>query len=133
MYRNEEIEISHRYLLEIIKSLDEPICLLGGWAVYFLVNKLFEKEKGHPYLGSRDVDLGFDTIETIKKAISKLTELGFEAISFRFFKEIHSETMKELSSEQARKTPLHYIFPIYVDLIVSKTDSSKVKIRFYAA
>lgn len=131
MYRDEETKISYEYLKKVISHLDEPVCLLGGWAVYFTVNALFENEKGYPYLGSKDIDLGFNKSETAKKVIEKLTELGFKKVSFRFFKEIHSETMKELDKEEAKKTPLHYIFPMYVDLIMSKTESSiKSKIGF---
>ncbi len=116
MYEDKETEISYKYLREVIEHLDEPICLLGGWAVYFTVNNLFKDEKGYSYLGSRDIDLGFNNIQTIKKVMTKLTELGFKKISFRFFKELHSETMKELTKEEAKRTPLHYIFPMYVDL-----------------
>ncbi len=131
MYQNKQTKISYQYLREVIEHLDEPICLLGGWAVYFIVNPLFEKEKGYPYLGSRDIDLGFDNIVSMKKVITKLMELGFKEVSFRFFKELHSETMKELNKEEAKKIPLHYIFPMYVDLIVSKTEPSiKSKLGF---
>lgn len=131
MYRDEETKVSYKYLKEVVEHLEEPICLLGGWAVYFIVNASFEKEKGYPYLGSRDIDLGFGNTETAKKVMTKLAELGFKRVSFRFFKEIHSETMKELDKEEAKKTPLHYIFPMYVDLIMLKTDPSmKSKLGF---
>lgn len=85
MYEDKETEISYKYLREVIEHLGEPICLLGGWAVYFTVNNLFKDEKGHSYLGSRDIDLGFNNIQTIKKVMTKLTELDFKKISFRFF------------------------------------------------
>lgn len=131
MYQDKETEISYKYLREVIEHLDEPICLLGGWAVYFTVNNLFKKEKGHSYLGSRDTDLGFNDIKIMKKVMTKLINLGFKKISFRLFKELHSETMKELTKEEAKRTPLHYIFPMYVDLIISKTEPSiKSKLGF---
>lgn len=131
MYQDKETEISYKYLREVIEHLDEPICLLGGWAVYFTVNNLFKKEKGYPYLGSRDIDLGFNDIKTMEKVMTKLIALGFKKISFRLFKELHSETMKELTKEEAKRTPLHYIFPMYVDLIISKTEPSiKSKLGF---
>ena len=39
--------------------------------------------------------------------------------------------MRELDKEEARKTPLHNIFPMYVDLIIAKTDvSMKTKLGF---
>jgi len=124
MYKNKETEILYEYLKEVIKELDKPLCLLGGWAVYFAVNSIFEKEKGYSYLGSRDIDLGFNDIKIIKKTILKLEKLGFKKVSFRFFKEIHLETKKELDREKAKKTSLHYIFPMYVDLIVSEINSN---------
>ena len=51
MYRDKETEASYTYLEKVIRHLDRPICLLGGWAVYLLVNPLFKAERGYPYLG----------------------------------------------------------------------------------
>ena len=128
---NKETEISYEYLKDIIRHFDSPVCLLGGWAVNFMVNELFEKEMGYPYLGSRDIDIGFNDSESLKKTMLKLTELGFRKVSFRFFKEIHSETARELSEEEAKITPLHYIFPIYIDLIIPKINATiKPKLGF---
>ncbi len=124
MYPSNETKISYHYLKPVIQSLDEPLCMLGGWAIYFTVNVLFTKEKGFPYLGSRDIDLGFHDSKTARKAMEQLEQLGFQKISFRYYKEVHTETMKELNKEEARKTPLYDIFPMYVDLILSHTDSS---------
>ena len=59
LYSNFETETSYSYLQKIIKTIDEPICILGGWAVYFTVNKTFQKDQGRNYLGSRDIDLGY--------------------------------------------------------------------------
>ena len=131
MYKDNETEISYHYLKEVIEHLKEPISIVGGWAVYFIVNKNFQKEHQLPYLGSRDIDLGFSKPETANEAIRKLVELGFKRISFRYFKEIHTETGKELSRKEAKETPLHNIFPMYVDPILAETDSSmKSKLGF---
>ncbi len=131
MYKNEETKVSHQYLRKVVEFLDEPLCLLGGWGVFYLVNSAFEKEKGYPYLGSRDIDLGFNELDNLNKVMNQLGELGFKIVSFRLFKELHSETLHELSTEEAARTPLHYIFPLYVDLIVSKIDpSTRSKLGF---
>jgi len=131
MYQDKETEISYHYLKEVIQHLNEPISVIGGWAVYFVVNKNFQEEHQLPYLGSRDIDLGFNNPETAKKAIGKLVELGFKRVSFRYFKEIHAETGNELSREEARNTPLHNIFPMYVDPIMAETDSTmRTKLGF---
>ena len=127
MYPNKETEISYHYLQQVISHLDEPLCLLGGWAVYFTVNSKYQKETGASYLGSRDIDLGFHDVKTMKKTMEKLEHMGFKKLSFRYFKELHTETMRELDKEEARKTPLYDIFPMYVDLIIAKTDASMKK------
>jgi hypothetical protein len=43
----------------IFSQLKIQTCLLGGWAVYYLVNQSFQKATGRSYIGSRDIDLGF--------------------------------------------------------------------------
>src|SRR3989338_5073559 len=121
MYKEFETRTSYKYLKEVIKSLNEPICILGGWAVFFHINMRYEKVQGRPYLGSRDIDLGFNTTGDLKKsalsqAIKTLTEkLNFKPLSFRLLKEIHTETEEEVKD---KTTPAHFIFPMYVDLIV---------------
>ncbi len=122
MYKEFETRTSYKYLKEVINSLKEPICILGGWAVFFHVNKRFEKAQGRPYLGSRDIDLGFEIGKDMKQSvlsetIKTLTEkLKFEPLSFRFVKEIHTETEEEIT--KGKIVPAHFIFPMYVDLIV---------------
>lgn len=138
MYEETEIDISRKYLAEVIASIDEPIVVLGGWAVRFLVNERYQENTGREYLGSRDIDLGFQISGTdmedtaFAKALRKLEQdLGFKPVSFRLFKEIHSETGKELSTEEARNLPPYLIFPMYVDLIVDTiTPEFKEHFRF---
>ena len=124
MYIDKETQASLHYLKEVVQHLDDPICLLGGWAVYYLVNDKYNEAQGSNYLGSRDVDLGFNNIKSMNKAIFKLEKMGFERLSFRMFKELHTETMKELTKEESKTTPTHYIFPMYVDLIIAKSDKT---------
>ncbi|MDI6738022.1 MAG: hypothetical protein QME12_05930 [Nanoarchaeota archaeon] len=127
MYAAFETNTSYKYLKETIKALHEPICILGGWAVFFHVNRRFKEAQGREYLGSRDIDLGFHFNKnasarqirqsSMAKALHVLQDkLKFKPISFRLFKEIHIETGKEL--ENGEKVPLHLIFPMYVDPIV---------------
>ncbi|MFH1101042.1 MAG: nucleotidyl transferase AbiEii/AbiGii toxin family protein [Methanobacteriota archaeon] len=130
LYDKFETDTSSTYLKHIITKLEDPVCLLGGWAVYLTVNDLFSKDQGRNYLGSRDIDLGFyiptslsktklkDT--TIGKSLTSLKTLGFNNIGFRYYKEIHYETRKELTPEEAKRTPTHDIFPMYIDPIVNE-------------
>ena len=124
MYDDFEVEISRRYLEKVTEVLDEPIVMLGGWAVYLSVNERYKDMTGRDYIGSRDIDLGFhidknSKSQTLIDVISTLEkELGFSPLSFRFFKEVHRETGLDLDPETARRTPSYDIFPMYVDLIV---------------
>jgi hypothetical protein len=118
MYNELETRTSYKYLKEVINGLKEPICILGGWAVFFHVNKRFEKAQGRPYLGSRDIDLGFNVkTSTLAETIKTLTEkLKFKPLSFRLMKEIHTETEEEIN--EGETVPAYFIFPMCVDLIV---------------
>ena len=132
MYKEFEIKTSYKYLKEVIKNLKEPICILGGWAVFFNTNKNFQKAQGRPYLGSRDIDLGFNIKKelessTLHQTIKILKEkLKFKPLSFRLFKEIHTETEEEIQEGQI--IPAHFRFPMYVDLIVDNIPDNFKKV-----
>jgi len=57
LYQKYETDNSSKYLQQIIDLLEEPICILGGWVVFFTVNEIYKKEIGSEYLGSKDIDL----------------------------------------------------------------------------
>lgn len=127
MYPEFETKTSYKYLQQVISALEEPVCILGGWAVFLHVNKNFQKVQGRPYLGSRDVDLGFHfdknaTVAQMKNsALSKSLDilqnkLHFQSVSFRLLKEIHTETKEEIG--EGKIIPAHFIFPMYVDVLV---------------
>lgn len=127
MYLEFETRTSYKYLQEVIKALEEPICILGGWAVFLQVNKNFQKAQGRSYLGSRDIDLGAhlsqnaNAAEMENSALAKSLEilqhkLRFKSVSFRLLKEVHTETEEEI--EDGKITPAHFIFPMYVDVLV---------------
>jgi hypothetical protein len=137
MYDEIEVKISRKYLDVITETLDEPIVMLGGWAVYLSVNERYRNMTGRDYIGSRDIDLGFhledgSASQTLMDVINSLEEkLNFSPLSFRFFKEVHRETGVELDPETARKTPSYDIFPMYVDLIVDNIPESFREIYGY--
>ena len=122
MYEEFETKTSYKYLQKVIRSLKEPICILGGWAVFFYVNRRFHEAQGRHYLGSRDIDLGFHIMgdlrqSTLVQSIKILKEkLKFKPLSFRLYKEVHTETEEEIQEGQI--IPAHFRFPMFVDLIV---------------
>lgn len=128
LYQNYETEVSLDNLKEITNILQQPQCLLGGWAVYLTVNNKFKKTHGRNYHGSRDIDLGFHISkifddESIKnslfiKTIKVLEENGFLLISQRYAKCYHTETRQPLDSEKSKKIPLAFLFYHYIDPIV---------------
>jgi len=138
LYSGFETKTSYKYLKQIVSILNEPICILGGWAVYLTVNNNFKETEGRNYLGSRDIDLGFhidknltqeqlnDT--TISKSLRLIEKEGFKPQGFRYYKEINYETGKELTLEDRKTTPTHNIFTIFIDPIVDYIHPSFQKI-----
>ncbi|MEK6906958.1 MAG: hypothetical protein AABW45_00345 [Nanoarchaeota archaeon] len=127
MYDDFETNTSYKYLQVVIKALKEPICMLGGWAVYFQVNKNYKNIQGRDYLGSRDIDLGFHinkkwTSEQIKNSSLAQSldilknKLNFKSLTFRLIKEIHVESGKEILNHE--KVFPHQRFIMSVDPIV---------------
>ena len=67
MYKDVETETSYRYLKIVFSRLNEPIFILGGWAVFFTVNADYKRNVKRDYIGSRDIDLGFKNSSTLKE------------------------------------------------------------------
>jgi len=128
LYENYETEISKNNLVTVFSKVTKPLCLLGGWAVYLIVNANYKKEKGRDYQGSKDIDLGFHFSKNESKeslinsafnqSIKALEGIGFYSVSFRLVQHYHRETQKALTPEEAKKIPLYDIFDLYVDLMV---------------
>ena len=127
MYGDFETETSHKYLQTVIRALNEPICILGGWAVFYQVNKNFKEAQARDYLGSRDIDLGFHMDKTwsekklkespLAKSLDILRrELGFNSVSFRLYKELDTETGEVV--RKGKVVPSYQRFMMYVDPIV---------------
>lgn len=129
MYDDFETNTSYKYLKIVVDALTEPICILGGWAVYLQVTKRYKEAVGKEYLGSRDIDLGFHfnkkaTEQEIRhspmaRSIKAIEKLGFKPLSFRYIKDIDRETGKPTDT----RIPLFRQFQMAVDLIVDSTPS----------
>jgi len=124
MYDARETELSQRHLQQVIQELEEPVCIIGGWAVHFMVNERYKEATGRDYLGSRDIDLGFSNARTLQRATNILEGLGFRAVAYRWRKELEFATGCALTKEEARALPQHALFSIDVDVIIAETSAT---------
>jgi hypothetical protein len=128
LYQSNETKTSQKQLQVIFNQLPSGVCLIGGWAVYYVVNSNFTKITGRNYIGSRDIDIGFhinmewnkDQLEKSEfiHAISALENIGFRSVGFRLFKDFNLDTGVELSPEESAKLSLFQIFQLYIDPVV---------------
>jgi len=135
-YYNRDItDFSKDELEDVLSAGNPPICLVGGWAVYFHVNVDFKKNRDRDYIGSRDIDLGihidptWDENEMKNSAVGKTldsieNELGYERSRFGFVKYFNRKTGEVITEEQSKEMPLHDIFSVFVDII---PDSEKLE------
>lgn len=130
MYERSITEISRKHLEKVIQSIDEPIVVLGGWAVFFLVNERYRELTGRDYIGSMDIDLGFrlesgDINQTTFARVLKtlVEDLGFQPQSFRLYKQMRLDTGEPLTEKEAGKLQSYEIFQMFVDLVVDEIPS----------
>lgn len=130
LYSEFETSLSRRYLREIFSSESGGALLLGGWAVYLLVDQDFREASGRGYIGSRDIDIGFhldegSTREVLEESgfsrvFRRLRSLGFLGQSFRLYKDFDAENHRELQPDESRPRLPFEVSRLYVDLVVDK-------------
>jgi hypothetical protein len=108
------VEISEVWLQKIFFQ-EINMCLIGGWAVYKTVNTSYLEDRGRPYIGSKDIDLGFHIdeswgIEELKNSdylrfFNFLEENSFRWIGYRFYKGYDYESGRELTELEISKNP----------------------------
>jgi len=129
IYDSKETVTANTALNTLLTSLPEPFILLGGWAVYLTTSLSFGEIHGAPYLGSRDLDVGFhidlnmsvDELRqsTFSKAIDVAKNAGyFPHGSFRYCKIIRKETGEILTETESKKIPMYELFYLYLDMMV---------------
>src|SRR3989344_6227278 len=106
-------ELLHEFFSTLDKKYHSSVGLMGGWAVHYTL-----KNKDTIHMGSRDIDIFFDTAKVKANIIEqKLEEMGFHRHStFRWVKIFHSETEKQLGIEESKKHALHNLSYIYFDI-----------------
>lgn len=91
--------------------------LLGGWATHFYVNETYRRAFGREYMGSRDIDLFFESgFDSRMSAIIK--KLGFEknGLPFRYERIYDRERHEFVSSKEAKVRQYFNLIYIFLDL-----------------
>jgi hypothetical protein len=111
--------------LKIIAGLiDFPICVCGGWAVYYTINDIFKERKNRDYIGSQDIDIGFSLESimikselestTLFKTLKILKSNGFKQEGFRYRKDV-AYTEPGIKDDAEKDE----MFSLYVDILVN--------------
>lgn len=129
LYDERITTVSLETLRTVVEMMDHPVCLCGGWAVYFTINEFFKEKKGRDYLGSQDIDIGFYLppmiskselgSSTLFKTLKVLRTNGFRPDGFRYRKEIGPDRSMDIST-----APLPETFSLYIDILVNSNPPS---------
>jgi len=132
VYTVTETDLSRRHLKALLGSIQQPYCLIGGWSVFLIVNDAFQREKGRPYLYSKDIDLGFHfdpnwdkkqfDQSPFGKAIAKIREMGFESQGVHLVKRFSASDGHELTVEEDRRLPSYEKSILFIDLLVDSNN-----------
>ncbi|NOQ54904.1 MAG: hypothetical protein GQ558_09920 [Thermoplasmata archaeon] len=131
MYDRDETGSALDALVKLVGALPEPFVLLGGWAVYHTVHDSYLQDHGSPYLGSRDIDVGFhvdpswsdDELRSspLSRAIEVARGTGYYPMgSFRYCRTIEKTTGRELTEEESKRIPIYDLFYLYLDIMVDR-------------
>jgi hypothetical protein len=112
--------------LEKCSEKEIPVCLIGGWASFFYVNRNYRRAFGRDYMGSRDIDLFFYS-KNEKEFAEVVKERGFtkNGFKFRYEKIYNRNTKKCILPEQAKKEQVYDLIYIFLDLF-SDNDTKEV-------
>jgi hypothetical protein len=131
MYAKVETDISFGHLLSIVEGLRADCCLIGGWAVFYIVNERYRRAQMRDYIGSRDIDIGVPDSDALKALDELLLRMRFEHLSFRYVKYLNYDTGEELDSEKAKALPLHMLIELYVDAMIPfRTEDAREAVGF---
>jgi len=117
-------KISLDNLKTIADLTNFPICVCGGWAVYYTINDIFKEKKNREYIGSQDIDIGFSLKPMMTKTEFESTNLfktlkilesnGFKPEGFRYRKDIAYAKLGIEDDVEKNET-----FALYVDILVN--------------
>ena len=122
MYDSVETDISYEYLLRLMKKAKSlRLAIIGGWGVFLLVNKEYQKAFGKEYLKSRDIDVFIDAKDE-NDFLKIIKELGFKESSYNFRYELVYDRAEKriISSEKAKEKHIFNLAYIFLDVFSNK-------------
>jgi len=113
--------VSFQILKEIIDLVDFEICICGGWAVYFIVNEYYQKQKDTNYIGSQDIDICFSLKTMMGKTELKETNLFkmLDILEKNDYKPSLLGYKKDITFKNKEEK-----FTLYVDILVNSYPQS---------
>lgn len=123
MYDPLETDLSRRELTALFReSAGIPICLIGGWATFFYVNERYMRAFGREYMGSRDIDIFFDSKKEREFSHVVLGSRSFakDGLPFRYEKIYNRDSRGFVTSEQAKTKPVFNLIYIFLDLFSNR-------------
>ncbi len=120
MYDPLETDLSLEELKKLFLEIKESgvnAGLLGGWATHFYVNETYRRAFGREYMGSRDIDLFFESgFDSRMSAI--IRKLGFEknGLPFRYERIYDRERHEFVSSKAAMGRQYFNLVYIFLDM-----------------
>jgi hypothetical protein len=123
MYDPFETDASHRYLGILAKAFGRAIALIGGWAVFYLVNDRYRSATGHEYLRSRDIDLIISPAPRFSARFgSSVRKMGFVegGLPFRYQLIIDRDSGAVLGEKEAARLEPFQLIYIFLDVFSSR-------------
>ena len=117
-----ETEASRKVLLELLDELKpgENFGLVGGWAVYSLINENFLRATGREFLRSRDIDVFIDCKSSFPRQFARtIKKIGFAPgeYRFRYTLILDRDSMKKLSEDEARRKQAFELIYVFLDVL----------------
>jgi hypothetical protein len=128
MYDPLETELSRKEMDKLIvecRRLGVEIAIIGGWAVWFHVNPLYNLSFGKPYIESRDIDIFFYKKDDIK-LLKIIKSMGFIAnrLPNRWVKFYDREKKQFISEDEQKQKSPYNILCIFLDLFSNEKSTA---------
>ena len=119
MYDVAETDASRRYIDILVREFGDDIAIVGGWAVFFLVDERYRPATGFEYLRSRDIDLIISPNPAfVKRFGAGIRKLGFVegGLPFRYQLILERDKGSILTEKEAAKRETFDLVYIFLDV-----------------